>query len=126
MEFKELIREKVAFNLAEWKGKLGYIEVLDSSRNGSVGIGKLEPAVQPISGTGTAQISEYREKAAEIAGEFKVASSQSTLQKMVASKWLDYKVRAAAANALMSIAAKDNVGLIEEMFGNKTNFPRFK
>ncbi len=123
MEFKELIKEKVAFDLAKWKGKSGYIEVLDSSRNGSVGIGKLDPGVLPVPETGTAAIAEYREKAAEIAGEYKVTSLQPVLQKLVSSKWLDYKVRAAAANALMNIAPKDNTRLIAETFSDKNELP---
>src|SRR5690606_13438382 len=98
------IKEKVPFDLSAWQGKPGYIEVVDSTKTGSVGIGKLEPAVVPIPAQGTAEVNERRIQAAEIAGEYKVTALQPALQKIVASEWLNYKVRAAAANALMNIA----------------------
>src|SRR5690606_26844188 len=89
-------------------------------------IGKLEPAVVPIPGKGTDEINERRIQAAEIAGEYKVAALQPALQKMVASGWLNYKVRAAAANALMNIAPGNNTALIEKLFNDKTELPALR
>lgn len=126
MEFKDLIKEKVPFDLSAWQGKLGYIEVVDSTKTGSVGIGKLEPAVVPIPDQGTDEINERRIQAAEIAGEYKVAALQTALQKIVAAEWIDYKVRAAAANALMHIAPGNNTALIGKLFNNKTALPALR
>ena len=126
MEFKDLIKEKVPFDLSAWQGKLGYIEVVDSTKTGSVGIGKLEPAVVPIPGQGTNEINERRVQAAEIAGEYKVAALQPALQKIVASEWLNYKVRAAAANALMNIAPGNNAALIGKVLNDETALPALR
>ena len=126
VEFKDLIKEKVPFDLSAWQGKLGYIEVVDSTKTGSVGIGKLEPAVVPIPGQGTNEINERRVQAAEIAGEYKVAALQPALQKMLASEWLNYKVRAAAANALMNIAPGNNTALIGKQFNDKKELKKKK
>src|SRR5690606_4170709 len=44
MEFADLIKS-ATLDLRGYEGKMGYLEVVDSSENGSIGIGKLEPEV---------------------------------------------------------------------------------
>ncbi|WP_439557403.1 PVC-type heme-binding CxxCH protein [Dyadobacter sp.] len=68
-------------------------------------------------------ISEQRVAAAEIAGKFRLKALEPQLQKSLKAKWLDYPVRAAAANALMNIDPKANVNVLAEVFTNPTELP---
>lgn len=121
MEYKDLIKEKVAFDLSNWQGKEGYIEVVDSTKTGSVGIGKLEPEVVSIPGKGTEETNRLRTQAAKIADEYRVSALQPALQKVLASTSSDYRLRAAAANALMHIAPGNNLPLVSKVFNDKNN-----
>jgi hypothetical protein len=74
----------------------------------------------PIAEKEAAALVVRRVQAAEIAGEFKVASLEIPLQKWVQKKGADDKVRVAAANALMNSAPKTNVTLIGEVFQERS------
>jgi putative heme-binding domain-containing protein len=117
MQFKDLIRN-ATFNLAAHAGQMGYIEAVDSSQTGSVGIGQLEPAVVPIPETGPSTISEQRIAAAEMAGEYRIQSLQPVLISILKTKWMDYTVRSAAAGALMNIDPKENVDFLAGIFND--------
>ncbi len=70
----------------------------------------------PIGEKETAALTTRRVQAVEIAGEYKMALSVPLLQKIVATKSVDIKVRVAAANALMSLSPQENVTLLGEVF----------
>ncbi|AXE20536.1 dehydrogenase [Runella rosea] len=70
----------------------------------------------PITEKELGALTTRRVQAAEIAGEYKMASSLPFLQKIAVTKSVDTKVRVAAANALMSLSPQENVNLLGEVF----------
>lgn len=125
MQFKELIRN-ATFNLAGYEGQMGYIEAVDSSQTGSVGIGQFEPAVVNVPEKGPSIISEQRVAAAEIAGEYRIQSLQPALRSILQTKWMDYTVRSAAADALMNMDPKENVDVLSGVFNDPTELPTLR
>jgi len=112
MTNRDLMKE-VPFELSKYAGQLGYIEVVDSTKTGSVGIGGFKPAVLVIPDKGLAETAERYTRAAEIAGTYKVVSLVPALKDLLVDKRADYKSRAAAANALMVIDPAGNGKLVE-------------
>jgi putative heme-binding domain-containing protein len=112
MTNRDLMKE-VPFDLSKYAGQLGYIEVVDSTKTGSVGIGGFKPTVLAIPDIGLAETAERYTRAAEIAGTYKVVSLVPALKNLLVDKRADYKSRAAAANALMAIDARGNSGVVE-------------
>nr|WP_295927037.1 PVC-type heme-binding CxxCH protein [uncultured Dyadobacter sp.] len=124
MLYKDLIRN-ATFNLAAYEGQMGYIEAVDSSQTGSVGIGQFEPAVVPIPAKGPSMLSEQRITAAEIAGEYRIRSLEPSLRSVLQAKWMDYTVRSAAAGALMNIDPA-NVNVLSEVFNDPAELPSLR
>ncbi|CAG5069967.1 hypothetical protein DYBT9623_02707 [Dyadobacter sp. CECT 9623] len=121
-QWKDLIKN-TTFDLSTYAGQMGYIEAVDSSQTGSIGFGKLEPAVLEIPAKAPGIISDQRVAAADIAGEFRLKSLEPKLQEMLKAKWLDYPVRSAAANALMNIDPKANVNVLAQVFDDPAELP---
>ena len=115
MVSKDLIKQ-VKFDLHNYQGQQGFIEVIDSTKTGSVGIGGIKPAVVTIPDKGTAEQAERYTRAAEIVTAYKVQALEPAMKKLVKAKWADYKSRAAAAGALMTLAPERNSALLEEIF----------
>ncbi|MHB1179366.1 MAG: PVC-type heme-binding CxxCH protein [Daejeonella sp.] len=114
MTAKDLIRP-VKFDLEAYRGQQGYIEVIDSTKTGSVGIGGIKPAVIAIPDKGPAELNERYIRAAEIVAAYKVQALEPAMKKLVKAKWADYKSRAAAAGALMALAPQRNSALLGEI-----------
>jgi putative heme-binding domain-containing protein len=125
MLYKDLIRN-ATFNLSAYAGQMGYIEALDSSQTGSVGIGQFEPAVVSIPEKGPLTASEQRIAAAEIAGEYHIKSLEPALRSILQTKWMDYPVRSAAAGALMNIDPKGNVNVLADVFNDPAELPTLR
>ena len=125
MQFKDLIRN-ATFNLAGYEGQMGYIEAVDSSQTGSVGIGQFAPAVVVIPEKGPSTVSEQRITAAEIAGEYRIKSLQPVLRGILQAKWMDYTVRSTAAGALMNIDPKENVDVLSSIFSDPSELPALR
>ncbi|TDE11089.1 PVC-type heme-binding CxxCH protein [Dyadobacter psychrotolerans] len=121
-QFSDLIKN-TTFDLNAYAGQMGYIEAVDSSLTGSVGIGKLEPAVLEMPAKAPALLVEQRILAAEIAGEHKVKSLEPALKQIVQATWMDYKVRSAAASALMSINPKANAAVLTAVLSDPSELP---
>ncbi|NIJ51498.1 PVC-type heme-binding CxxCH protein [Dyadobacter arcticus] len=121
-QWKDLIKN-TTFNLNAYEGQMGYIEAVDSSAAGSVGFGKLEPAVVQIPAKAPSVISEQRMMAADIAGEYKIKALEPKLRELVKATWLDYRVRSAAAGALMNMDPKGNVSVLAEVFNDPAELP---
>lgn len=115
MQNKDLMKQ-VPFDLSKYAGQLGYIEVVDSTKTGSVGIGGFNPAVLVIPDKGLAETAERYTRAAEIVAAYKVASMQPAMKTLVLDKRADYKTRAAAANALMVLDPVRNSSVVEGVF----------
>ncbi|QRR02152.1 PVC-type heme-binding CxxCH protein [Dyadobacter sandarakinus] len=121
-EFKDLIKN-TTFNLGKYAGQMGYIEVVDSSATGSMGIGKLEPAVVEIPPVAPALVADQRMAAADIAGAYQLHVLEPELTKVLKTKWMDYKVRSATAGALMNMDAKKHVADLEQVFSDPSELP---
>jgi putative heme-binding domain-containing protein len=119
MEFNDLIKN-TSFDLKQWQGQKGYVEVIDSTQTGSIGIGKLEPAVLDMPALTPSDINETRKKAIEIASDYKIASLQPQLLTIVKARWMPVSARVDAANALIRIAPKQYEGTVESIFQDKT------
>ncbi len=117
-QWKDLI-QNVTFDLSKFQGKAGYIEAVDSSQAGSIGIGKFEPAVLTIPAKSPSDIAELRIQAAEIAGEYKAVSLEPTLSEIARASWLDNSTRVAASGALMSIDARKNADVVGGIFSSQ-------
>jgi putative heme-binding domain-containing protein len=115
--FKDLIKS-TTFNLSAYEGQMGYIEVKDSSSTGSIGIGKLEPAVVEIPAKAPSVIADQRIMAADIAGDYRIKSLQPKLRELLRAEWMDYRVRSAAASALMNMDPQENVAALSEVFND--------
>ncbi|TLV00724.1 PVC-type heme-binding CxxCH protein [Dyadobacter luticola] len=124
-QFKDLIKN-TTFNLSTYEGQMGYIEAVDSSAAGSLGFGKLEPAVVEIPAKAPTVIADQRIMAADIAGEYRVKALEPKLREMLKSDWLDYRVRSAAAGALMNIDPKANVQVLAEVFNDPAEVPALR
>lgn len=118
MEFNDLIKH-TTFDLKKWQGQKGYIEVIDSTQTGSVGIGKLEPAVVDMPEQTPSDINEIRKKAIEIASDYKIASLQPQLLTIAKAKWMPVNVRVDAANALVRMAPQQYADAITNIFLDK-------
>lgn len=119
MEFADLIKP-VTLDLSEHEGKMGYIEVVDSSETGSIGIGKLNPEVVEMPAYTPSDLDHLRKQAAEIAGTLKVAALREPLKQLFGTSWANMETRLAAANALVSMAKKEDGELLGEVFIDKS------
>ena len=115
MAMKDLMKQ-VPFDLGKYAGQLGYIEVTDSTKTGSVGIGGLKPEVLKVPDLGLAEQAERYTRAADIAAAYKVAALAPAMKVLLLNKRADYKSRAAAANALLAIDPVHNSPLVETVF----------
>ncbi|MES2828746.1 MAG: PVC-type heme-binding CxxCH protein [Bacteroidota bacterium] len=109
------LMKQVPFDLSNYAGQQGYIEVVDSTKTGSIGIGGFKPEVLTIPDLGLAETAERYTKAAELAGTYKVASLTPALKRLLSDKHTDYKTRTAAANALIAIDPMKNSVFAEEI-----------
>lgn len=112
MEFDDLIKE-VALDLTRYAGQQGYIQVVDSTETGSIGIGKLEPAVVEMPPYTPSDLDERRMKAATVAGGFGVKGLRGRLVDIVKTGWVGTDVRLAAIDALTNMSAETDL----ELFG---------
>ncbi|RZM08505.1 MAG: c-type cytochrome, partial [Pedobacter sp.] len=110
------LMKQVPFDLSKYAGQLGYIEVVDSTNTGSIGVGGFKPAVLSIPDLGTAEVAERYTRAAEIVGMYKVSSQGAAMKSLLLNKRADYKTRTAAAIALLSIDPAKNSALVEGVF----------
>lgn len=115
MEAKELMKP-VKFNLEPYKGQSAFIEVVDSTKTGSVGIGGIKPVVLEIPDKGVAEMAARYTLAAEIVSAYKVKELEPEMEKLAKARWADYTTRTAAAMALMNLNPAKNKKLISEMF----------
>jgi putative heme-binding domain-containing protein len=117
-QWKDLI-QNVTFDLNKFQGQPGYIEAVDSSQAGSIGIGKFEPAVLEIPSKSPSDLAELRSQAAQIAGEYKEKSLEPALTSLAKARWIDNNTRATASAALMNIDAQKNVSVTGEIFASQ-------
>ena len=115
---KELV-QRTKFDLKNYQGQNGYIEVIDSTTTGSVGIGKIEPAVLNIPDKGPAEIAVRQIQAAKIVADYNAISLEPELRKLLAKTEADYKSRTAAASTLMSLSPQRNIVLLEGVFNGE-------
>ncbi|HKG06381.1 MAG TPA: c-type cytochrome, partial [Pedobacter sp.] len=115
MAMKDLMKQ-VPFDLSKYAGQQGYIEVVDSTKTGSIGVGGFKPEVLDVPDIGLAEVAEKYTHAAEIAGIYKVVSLEPAMKSILLSKRKDYKTRTAAANALLSIDPLRNSALVQDVF----------
>jgi len=115
MTMKDLMKQ-VPFDLSAYAGQQGYIEVVDSTKTGSIGIGGFKPEILAIPDIGLAETAEKYTRAAEIAGAYGVSALEPEMKSLLQNKRADYKSRTAAANALLSLDAVRNSTLVEGVF----------
>ena len=119
MEFSDLIKS-TAFDLQKYQGKMGYLEVVDSSETGSIGVGKLEPEVVEMPPYSPSDADALRQKAAELAGNFRISDLRSRLVPLFQASWVNIDTRVAAANALASMPEKTDAELVGKVFVDKS------
>lgn len=117
MTMADLMKE-VPFDLSKYAGQPGFIEVIDSTKTGSIGIGGFKPQVLTIPDLGLAETAERYTRAAELAGDYKIASLAPALNSLLLNKRADYKTRTAAANSLIVIDPVKNSHSVEEVFSD--------
>ena len=118
--------KKNNFDLSAYKDQLGYIEVMDSSKRGVVGISAIEPAVVAIPDKGPAEIAARQMQAAEIVADYKTVALEPALKKLLNSSIADPKARGAAADALMTISPQRNIGSLKEIFSKPDEYSGLK
>lgn len=102
MTYQDLIKE-VSLDLSAYAGQQGYIEVVDSSSIGSIGIGKLEPAVVDMPFYTPSDLDDWRAQAATIAGEFRIKDLRRPLLTLLTAHGAGSETRKAAAKALANM-----------------------
>ncbi|MGV3557225.1 PVC-type heme-binding CxxCH protein [Larkinella arboricola] len=117
---KNDVMARPTLDLEPYKGQRGYLEVVDSSKVSTIGFGDLQPAVLSMTAKGPNELAEQRVQAAELVGQYKIASLEPALQKLLRARWLDARVRTAAANALMTLAPNQNQALVTTVFADRT------
>lgn len=117
MGMADLMKE-VPFDLSKYAGQLGYIEVIDSTKTGSIGIGGFKPDLLTIPDLGLAETAERYTRAAELAGNYKMSAVTPSLKSLLLNKRADYKTRTAAANSLIAIDPVKNSLTVEEVFSD--------
>lgn len=115
MENKDLMNA-IKFDLKAYEGQKAFIEVVDSTKTGSVGIGGIQPAVLKIPDKGPAESASRYTLAAEIVNAYKVKDLEPEMKKLFTADWADYKTRATAAMALMTLNPVKNKALISDAF----------
>ncbi|MEC3879185.1 PVC-type heme-binding CxxCH protein [Parapedobacter sp. 10938] len=118
MEFADLIKS-TTLHLHGHEGKMGYLEVVDSSETGSIGIGKLEPEVVVMPAYTPSDIDEQRQRAAEIAGTLHLVELHGRLVQLLQATWINPNTRLAAAGALATMPQKGDTKLLGTLFANK-------
>ncbi len=118
--------QPVRFDLSAYKGQTGYIEVLDSSRNGGIGISAIEPALVSLPAEGPGEISIRLVRGAEIVADYKHQDLEPVMLKILNTPWADQKARTAAAVALMSISPERNAAVLAEAFNRIGTSPDFR
>ncbi len=115
MEFNELIKQ-ASFDLSAHAGQRGYIEVLDSTETGAIGIGKLEPTVVEMPSYTPSDRDDWRQHAAEVAGDFRMASLRGSLAMLLKDHHSAIGTRLAAANALANMPSETDAMLFGDLF----------
>lgn len=118
---EDVIVSDLPFDLKQWEGREGYIEVVDSSATSAVGIGKLQPEVLPMPDDVSANLAERRLRALEIVTEYQAVELVPELRHLLSSSWMNQKVRIAAAGALINISPRDNIELIGSVLKDKNS-----
>jgi putative heme-binding domain-containing protein len=116
----------VTFDLKSYKGQHGYMEITDSSRTASIGISQPESVLPAFSNSSPEDLVIQRLQAAQLAGKFKIAALQPELTNLLQARWIDFRVRAAAAEALMEIAPKQNSDNVLKIFSDRTETGAFR
>ncbi|GAB3278828.1 hypothetical protein GCM10027347_53260 [Larkinella harenae] len=111
--------QQPTLDLGAFRGQRGYLEVIDSSKTSTIGIGQLEPAVLAIPERSPGEIAEQRILAAELAGKYNITALEPALQQLLRARWMDYRVRTTAAASLMGMAPERNTALLAEVFTDR-------
>lgn len=115
MEFNDLIKQ-ASFDLSAYAGKLGYIEVLDSTETGAIGIGKLEPEVVEMPAYTPSDLDDWQQQAAEVAGDFRTTALKRSLTALLKDPHRAVNTRLAAGNALANMPSETDAELFGTLF----------
>ncbi len=110
------INRMVRFDLRNYAGREGYLEVVDSSRIGSIAIGKGAHEALNIPQTSPLNYSDRVQQGAAIAGRYGVQQAVPLLREIVQDKQADTWIRIAAAENLLRITRTDNLELVGRVF----------
>lgn len=118
------MREKVVWNNNSYKGKTGYLIIVDGSSftNRTIGIGQLSPKVVELPAESPGLIAERQIFAANVAKDYMLDSWNQDLKDLFLSKFSDLHTKAAAADALLSLNM-DNLSFLEEVLNQETTQP---
>ena len=112
-----------SFDLKKYEGQSGYLEVIDSTKIGSIGIADLKPNVTAFPRLGSGQIAKQQIQAAEIVADLKAAELESQLKKLVTTNRAAPLARVAAADALMAISPQRNTTIVLDVFNRPDEIP---
>ncbi len=115
MQNKDLMKQ-VPFDLSKYAGQMGYVEVADSTKTGSIGVGGFKPAVLTIPDLGLAESAARYTRAAELVATYKLSAQEPAMTVLLLNRRTDYKIRTAAANALLAIDPLKNSKMVENVF----------
>lgn len=110
---------KVTFNLKKYAGQQAYLEVVDSSSAGFIGISDIEPQVLSIPERGPGDYALRQIHAAGIAADYRSIELAPALEAVVFDPAAGLRARAAAVEALMGISAKRYQPVLKSLFGKE-------
>ncbi|MEQ9289079.1 MAG: c-type cytochrome [Cyclobacteriaceae bacterium] len=118
------MRKKVVWDISSYKGKTGYLVIVDGSSftNRTIGIGQLSPKVVELPAESPALIAERQIFAANLAGDYLLTSWNQDLKDLFSSKFSDLHTKAAVADALLSLNT-DNLPFLADALNRETTQP---
>lgn len=113
-------REKIKWNNDAFKGKKGFLKLIDGSNNRDeyLGIGQLQPQAVKLPDLSPELLSERLLFAIAMTKKYQIKSSIPKLRKLLLSDRTEFRVRGASAEALISLD-KNNMTIVAQILEDK-------
>jgi putative heme-binding domain-containing protein len=113
--------QKVTWDLGEFAGKRGFIEVTDGDTGTAyawLAFGRFEPALPQLALAEPMTASRHQQAGAELVGALKLTSLEPRLSELLATPSTELNARAAAAKALLTLKADENLSPLAPLIGD--------
>jgi putative heme-binding domain-containing protein len=112
------LAQKITWDLSASAGQQGYLEFVDADSGNAyawLAVGRFDPPVVDLPSADPRSINQRKLGIAEMARTFRLEDQQARLERWLADKTTDGDVRAAAAHALLTLDAAQNLPLVAKI-----------